>query len=74
MKNFDKKLALITGGSSGIGLALARQLAAQGMNIWILARREEVLKSTLEEIRKEQVSDPNRNSVTWCWISLILKQ
>ena len=60
MKNFENKLALITGGSSGIGLALAKQLAAQGMNVWILARREEALVSALEEIRKNKSSETQK--------------
>jgi 3-dehydrosphinganine reductase len=36
--DFTKKLVLITGGSSGIGLAIACQMAALGADIWILAR------------------------------------
>ena len=41
--DFSGKNIYITGGSSGIGLAAARKLAAKGTNILILARREEVL-------------------------------
>ncbi len=52
MKNFQNKLALVTGGSSGIGLAVSKILAALGANVWILARREDLLKSALEEIKK----------------------
>ncbi|MHC1785143.1 MAG: SDR family oxidoreductase [Anaerolineaceae bacterium] len=36
--DYRHKTALITGGSRGIGLALARKLAGQGANVWILAR------------------------------------
>jgi 3-dehydrosphinganine reductase len=35
---FSGKHVLVTGGSSGIGLALARKLASAGANLWILAR------------------------------------
>ncbi|MBF0587708.1 MAG: SDR family oxidoreductase [Magnetococcales bacterium] len=35
---------IITGGSSGIGLALARQLAAQGAHLTLIARNEEKLQ------------------------------
>ena len=45
-------VALITGGSSGIGLAIARQLAAQGHDVWLLARRRELLEAALEEVRR----------------------
>jgi 3-dehydrosphinganine reductase len=43
--SFQGRLALITGGSSGLGLALANSLAAQGANVWLIARRKDVLES-----------------------------
>jgi 3-dehydrosphinganine reductase len=49
--NIDGKLSLLTGGSSGIGLALAKKLAAQGAHVWILARDPARLKAACEEIR-----------------------
>ncbi len=47
--DFAGKLALISGGSSGIGIAVAKQLAARGTNIAILARG----KTQLEQAKKE---------------------
>lgn len=47
---YHGKSALITGGSSGIGLAFAKHLAGLGANIWILARRQEVLDAARLEI------------------------
>ena len=39
---FDGKVALVTGGSSGIGLAVCRRLHAEGASVVMAARREEV--------------------------------
>lgn len=41
------KVALVTGGSKGIGLATARQLADQGAKVMITSRREENLKAAV---------------------------
>jgi len=47
---FSGRLAVITGGSSGIGLALAQQLAREGARVWIVARRQEGLVKALESL------------------------
>ena len=44
------KLVIITGGSSGIGQALARQLAEKGAHVHIWARREALLQETLSTL------------------------
>lgn len=44
---FQNKLVIVTGGSSGIGQAMARQLAEAGAHVWIWARREAQLRETL---------------------------
>ena len=46
-----ERAALITGGSSGIGLAIARALGEDGYGITISARRPEKLESAAEELR-----------------------
>ena len=45
--------ALITGASDGIGLGYARELAAAGFDVILMARNKEKLDKVAEEIRKE---------------------
>ena len=47
------RAALITGGSSGIGLAIARALAEDGYRITISSRRAEKLEAAAETLRDE---------------------
>jgi len=61
------KVAIITGGSEGLGRAAAEKLAAEGARVAICARRKEVLDQAADEIRKAtggqvlaQVADVSR--------------
>jgi NAD(P)-dependent dehydrogenase (short-subunit alcohol dehydrogenase family) len=45
------KAALITGGSSGIGLAIAQMLGEQGYGLTVSARRPEKLEGAAEDLR-----------------------
>ena len=45
------KVAIVTGGSKGIGLATAARLCEEGANVVICARREAPLMQAVEEIR-----------------------
>jgi NAD(P)-dependent dehydrogenase (short-subunit alcohol dehydrogenase family) len=46
----DGRIAFITGGSRGIGLAIAREVLTHGARVAITARREESLRSAVEEL------------------------
>jgi short-subunit dehydrogenase len=49
-RSFQNKRVLITGGSSGIGLACARELTARGARVALLARGEGGLRRAAQEI------------------------
>ena len=46
----EARTALVTGGSRGIGLETARELAAKGCRVILLARDSDKLKSAREQI------------------------
>lgn len=46
-KKLSAKIALVTGGTSGIGLASARELASQGATVYITGRRQEELDAAV---------------------------
>ncbi|BBQ83030.1 TPA: SDR family oxidoreductase [Kluyvera ascorbata] len=49
-KKLSGKIALVTGGSTGIGLAAAKALAEQGARVYITGRRREELDAAVAEI------------------------
>src|SRR5688572_25831934 len=46
----DSKVAVISGGGSGIGAAIARRFAAEGARVVVTGRREEPLRAIAEEV------------------------
>jgi NAD(P)-dependent dehydrogenase (short-subunit alcohol dehydrogenase family) len=47
---FDGKLALVTGGSSGIGLATGNLFTQRGVTVYITGRRQKELDDAVREI------------------------
>src|SRR5271163_1327903 len=52
MRKLERKIALITGGNSGIGLATAKQFVNEGAYVFITGRREPELAAAVKEIGK----------------------
>jgi NADP-dependent 3-hydroxy acid dehydrogenase YdfG len=55
MKDFRDKVAVITGGASGLGLAMARRFAAEGMKLVLADIEEESLRKVETDFRKAGV-------------------
>ncbi len=49
-----EKIALVTGGSSGIGLSVARKLAQSGARVAVVARTERTLREAVESIGRDK--------------------
>ncbi|MER6068740.1 SDR family oxidoreductase [Streptomyces sp. NPDC001817] len=52
-ENLSGRTAVVTGAASGIGEAVARQLAAEGARVALLARRADRLQALVEKIRAD---------------------
>ena len=62
-RTFADKSVLITGGSSGIGLALARQLVVQGAHVCLLARDVQKLENARQQLETLRVNAQQRIAV-----------
>lgn len=55
MPNGDQKVAIVTGATSGIGLAVAGTLARQGCAVYLCARNADRVAATVKDLRNENM-------------------
>jgi NAD(P)-dependent dehydrogenase (short-subunit alcohol dehydrogenase family) len=53
MGKLENKVAVITGGTSGMGLATARRFVAEGAHVFIMGRRRAELEAAVKSIGKQ---------------------
>lgn len=51
-KRYNAEWALVTGGGSGIGKAIAFKLAKQGLNVVIVSLDDDILKETMKQLQE----------------------
>ena len=52
MGKLERKVAIVTGGSTGIGLATAQEFASEGAHVFITGRRQNELDAAVKQIGK----------------------
>src|SRR2546423_4621600 len=62
---FKGRVALVTGGGTGLGKATAIELARCGARVLIAGRRTEVLKAAVAEADTALAGNPNACGIAW---------
>ena len=65
----DGRVAVITGASTGLGLAMAKEFAASGASVALLARKADVLASAKAEVQKAAGKSNGRFEAYSCDVS-----
>ncbi len=66
MRDFDGSVAYVTGGSSGIGLAVAAELARRGAHVAVLARDQGRLDAAVRSVSSARRSDRQKVAGAAC--------
>ena len=76
MSNLNNKIAVVTGGSSGIGLATARRFIADGAQVVITGRDPEALDGAVAELGDRATGIPGdvANLEDWTACSLAYRR
>ena len=64
--SIEGKVALVTGGSRGIGAAIAEGLAEAGASLMLLARREQWLAPTVDAMKQRGFTIPESTYGSAC--------
>ena len=65
MKILENKNAVITGGSDGIGLGIAKAFAQNGANLLLIGKDPEKLQKAQKELLDEHIVQVQLTSLLW---------
>lgn len=54
MKRLENKVAIVTGGATGIGEAISKKFAAEGANVMVVGMKQDPVKDVIADIKKSK--------------------